>query len=809
MLVAIAAVGGWVAWRAWFNPAVRFLPPHSPAEWILYPLEPDISARPVAKPGEELSAVFRRTFVLDDTPARARLALRVAEQFSLRINGQALAMLSSRENWKQSVELDPSAMLHRGTNEIQVTVTNRAGPPLLWLVLDADATQIISDAAWRVSYGGPDARPARLASRPPEILPGNLMHAPDVLAEAMRRRAGWLLLSLLVAIGFAWGADVLARKKLQFTDSEAKFAALGALLLIWVVLLVHNFSLLPPVIGFDAESHSSNVRFIQEQGRLPDAGQGWETHQPPLYYFGAANLLGLAGLVAASPEGLIGLRVLSLLFGLGQILLVFASLRLLFPGELRCPLFGAALAAFLPAHLYHAHYVTNETCFALLASAVFYAALKMVRAPGSDWRGAVLLGLLTGGALVTKMTALILLPVLGAALLVHLLARREANWKTWLQTLVLPCAVAALVCGWYYGPLWFGEGVDASRWGYGTGWWQQDGYRTAAYYLRFGGALFHPLYSSFGSFWDGVYATLWSDALCGGAVSQISRPPWDYELLAVGVWLALLPTLVVLVGFARALRRAFQQAAAAWLLLTGALLLFGVAAVYFSLLAPGASQVRASFGLMLLVPFSACFALGFDTVLRGRVLRVLGGTVLIWAALNSVSAHWISSDSAQSHLLRANLFLRLGRFPESARLAEAGLQSHPEHAMLRSTLAESWGQLGRTNEARQLLVQALAEHPNDPLTHLDAGFELARAGHVEDAIPHARRALELAPHYADAARQLVVWLCRVRRVDEALPAARAALHLAPHDAALRKWLDELRVGKVPDTAEAPASAPPR
>ena len=242
-------------------------------------------------------------------------------------------------------------------------------------------------------------------------------------------------------------------------------------------------------------------------------------------------------------------------------------------------------------------------------------------------------------------------------------------------------------------------------------------------------------------------------------------------------------------------------------MVAGALLLFVVAAIYFSLLAPGASQVRASFGLMLLVPFAACFALGVDAVLRGRFLRVTGGALLAWCALNSFVAHWIPSDSAQSHLLRANLFLRLGQAQESARLAEAGLRAHPDSPLLRSALADSWGALGRTNEARQLVETALGQHPDDPLAHLDAGFELARVGRVEDAIPHARRALELAPHNLDAARQLVVWLCQARRVDEALPAARAALHLAPHDARLRQWIEELRAGKVPDPqALIPATA---
>src|SRR6185503_6915103 len=126
-----------------------------------------------------------------------------------------------------------------------------------------------------------------------------------------------------------------------------------------------------PINGFDIQQHLRYIQHLQTQHELPAAGSGWETHQPPLYYLVAALGLHLCGLDVETSAGLTALRVLSLVFGLGQIVLVFASLRLLFPDELRRPLLGTAMAALLPAHLYHAHYITNETLLALLVSSVF------------------------------------------------------------------------------------------------------------------------------------------------------------------------------------------------------------------------------------------------------------------------------------------------------------------------------------------------------------------------------------------------------------------------------------------------------
>ena len=474
--------------------------------------------------------------------------------------------------------------------------------------------------SWEVSYADAVWQPAHLASTPRPFGKGNPMRSAISFKSAWQNN-WWIHVALLLAsILIAWVVTRLAQRSDWLRPAEAKYSVLGGLIIIWIVTLVHNFTLLPPVIGFDAQHHLNYIRIIQERGELPKADEGWETHQPPLYYLTCASLLRMVGLQAATAEGLMGLRVIGLLIGLGQILLVFASLRLLFPGELRRPLLGAGMAAVLPAHLYHAHYVTNETLLALFITAAFYFSLRVIRSVQFSPLFCAALGACMGAALMTKLSALLFLPVLFAALLMHLLSRNERSVRVWAGTLALPFLICLLIGGRYYWQLCAEGGpfANSSRWGYGSAWWQEDGYRIASYYFRFGRALFHPLYSSFYGFWDGMYSTLWGDALCGGSTSIDSAPPWNYELLTIGYWLALLPTLAVAMGFVIVIGKLLRRPSSDWLLLIGVTMLLGFAAIYFSLVAPGASQVRASFGLMLLVPFCALFAFGFDRVVSWK-----------------------------------------------------------------------------------------------------------------------------------------------------------------------------------------------
>ncbi len=798
-LAAVAAIAGWLAWRCRFDDKIRFLPRHGPAEWILYPNAPDIAAHDVAKRGGELSAIFRRSVVLEKVPAGVSIQICALENFGLQINGQAVPVPVGNSNWKALREVDAQRWFIPGTNQVLITITNRAGPPLLWFSLQAGAQRWFSDTAWEVSYADAAWRPAHLATTPRTFGKGNPMRS-EGLANAARSRlwihAGLLLTSILVI----WAATRRANRPGWLRPNEAKYAALGGLILIWIVMLLHNCGQLPPIIGFDAAHHMDYIRMIQERREMPEADEGWETHQPPLYYVVCASLLQVAGLGAVSAEGLMTLRVVSLLVGAAQILLVFAGLRLLFPNELRRPLFGGGLAATLPAHLYHAHYITNETMFALFVSAVFYFALRVMRGAEFSPLSCAGLGACLGLALLTKLSALILVPVVFAALFTGLLLRRESSFKVWAGTLALPLFIGLLICGRYYWNMWAEGGpfANASRWGYGSGWWQEDGFRAGSFYFRFGKALVQPLYSSFHSFWDGMYATLWGDGLCGGSTSFDSRPPWNYQLLAVGYWLALAPTLSVIAGVVIAVRMFLRRPSPQWMLLGGITVAFVFAAIYFSLVAPGASQVRASFGLMLLVPFCAFFALGLDRLIswrRGTGLVL--GTLVLWSALNNLAAHWIPAGSAQARMLRANFFIRNGRAAEAARAAEDGFKHDPSNALLRGILADAWTQTGKTNEAKQLVAQSLARWPRDPMSHLDAAFDLAQAGKLDEAVAQTRRALAVAPDHPAATKQLVALLSRQKQFAEAEAACREALRVTPHDAQLREWLRELRDARSP------------
>ncbi len=808
MLAGVTVIAAWLVWRCLRDPAVRFLPQQSPASWIAYPASPDISAQSVASLSNAPFAVFRRIVVLESPAQKAQLRIRALENYRVQINrtGEAFSSHPDR-NWKEAVEFNVQSQLRPGTNLIEVTVTNLAGPPLLWLVLSTERGEWISDSSWEVSYANAAWQPARVAANANPFPPGNPMRNDTSLAGSVRRELKLNLTLLLLAVVLSLLLrDWLMKRKSGLTGSEVTKVALLGLGAIWIVLILHNSALLTPINGFDIQQHLRYIQHLLTEHKLPPADSGWETHQPPLYYLIAALGLQICGLDVATSAGLTALRVLSLIFGLGQIVLVFASLRLLFPDELRRPLLGTAMAALLPAHLYHAHYITNETLLALLVSGVFYLVLRVLRSaqPHPAWCAG--LGACLGAALLTKLTALIVAPVVFAVLLVHLLARRERRLKSWLGQLVLPLALCLLVSGWFYWGLWTGgaesAGEGASRWGYGTGWWQDDGYRTRGYFLRFGEALTRPLFSSFHSYWDGLYSTLWGDGLGGGSVSVELLPPWNYDLLALGYVLALLPTLAVVVGFALALRQLLRQPSTEWLLLLGVTMLFGLASIYFSLQAPGASQVRASFGLMLLVPFCALFAWGQQRLAPLASRRSVAlMALLIWWGLTSVFVHWIPGASAQSRLLRSTLQMHSGQGEEAVRLAEVGLKTDPSKGLLRSLCADGWRQLGRTNEARELIAQALEKFPNDPLAHLDAAMAAAEERRFDEAIRHVRQAQVVAPDHPMAARELVVLLARQGKLDEALMACREALRIRPHDAQLQEWFTDLAQGKVPASLE--------
>ena len=115
------------------------------------------------------------------------------------------------------------------------------------------------------------------------------------------------------------------------------------------------------------QEHLKYIELHPGTPALPLPTEGLEMYQPPLYYLiGAGSSFSMQTVDQRSRVG--GRSAFAGgFFGIAQFVLVFLSLRLLLPA--RTAFIGLLLAAFLPMHLYLAHYVTNEMLAATLATA--------------------------------------------------------------------------------------------------------------------------------------------------------------------------------------------------------------------------------------------------------------------------------------------------------------------------------------------------------------------------------------------------------------------------------------------------------
>ena len=128
---------------------------------------------------------------------------------------------------------------------------------------------------------------------------------------------------------------------------------------LWLLLFWNNARLLPFHAGFDSKEHLNYISYIQQHRALPLPNEGWEMYQPPLYYLIAAASLSACKLSINDSTSDFSSALHSEHSSVSlNSFWFFAVCGSCFPREPR--FIGLLLAAFLPMHLYLAHYVTNE-----------------------------------------------------------------------------------------------------------------------------------------------------------------------------------------------------------------------------------------------------------------------------------------------------------------------------------------------------------------------------------------------------------------------------------------------------------------
>jgi tetratricopeptide (TPR) repeat protein len=766
-----------LVWIARNDPGINFLTRDSRAAWIVFP----VAVNPHGHWFTGLDATFRREFVLTERPSIAHLSVRAMRRAEVKINSTSVRFPPQR-NWKNIVSADVAEQLHTGTNVIETRVFNDNGPPTLWLTLTTERLRLRSDESWEVSLAGSSRRHAALASWAKTPGPGNSMAGGARTFDALKKL--WPLWIVLLVIASA-GA-ILRRVIFRETETtRLERVLLFIFAALWSLLFWNNARLLPFNAGFDAKEHLEYISYIQEHRALPLPSEGWEMYQPPLYYLIAAGSLTACKLSTGDSASIYVLRSLGLLFGIVQFVLVFFSLRFLFPA--RTAFVGLLLAVCLPMQLYLAHYVTNEMLAAALATTTLYLCLRLLRSDTPRASQFAWLGLALGGAMLAKVTCVLLLPILIAAI-AGKLAYARAPIAISLRHLGLLLAICFAVCGWHYTHIWLRFGTPlVGNWDVISGfpWWQDPGYRTAADYLRFGRSLLNPLFCGFAGFGDGIYSTLWGDGLCGGTASV--NVAWNQQLMAAGYLWALVPTALILVGVGVAITQFIRKPSSELFLLIGFCTVIPLGLIFMTLKVPSYAQVKAFYALSALTPLCFFGTLGWETLThrRARLRLALGALLLVWA-MNSFATYWIV-PSVPQHLYAVKMLGFQGKIDRAAAEAIKAVEADPSNAAARGFHSLALNELGRDEEAIKEAERAIELNPDDSAAHLDLAISAKRSD-PQRAIAEARRAIEVGPENSSAYQLLMNFLFESHRYKEGIELGREWLLVSPYDEAVHSAL---------------------
>jgi len=268
-----------------------------------------------------------------------------------------------------------------------------------------------------------------------------------------------------------------------------------------VLILVLHFAfgviystVIPIWEAYDETGHYTYVRYLANQRTLPPVDQKIssfldESHQPPLYYILGAlatfwmdtsdnftlapnpygrdgtGLRGFNFLVHTDVErfpwqGTVAAihiaRLVSVLVTTGTVGLTYLIGRKLFPQQPGIALGAMAVNAFLPQFLFIGAIVNNDSLITLTSAAVLLAGLDLVYSP-PRLRTLVAAGLALGFSLLTKNSALALVPFLGLVLLIAAW-RQRAGWRRLVTWGGVVFGLTALLAGPWYGYNWLRYG---------------------------------------------------------------------------------------------------------------------------------------------------------------------------------------------------------------------------------------------------------------------------------------------------------------------------------------------------------------
>jgi 4-amino-4-deoxy-L-arabinose transferase-like glycosyltransferase len=265
---------------------------------------------------------------------------------------------------------------------------------------------------------------------------------------------GVILAAMNFCIGLVWMAVI------QPLDAPDEPGHLGA------IMQVRKQHMLPEIhydpgnpVGVtgpagDPETRAYVVRLVP---KLPVSEQyfsfPYEAFQPPLYYV----VTGLVTqVVPPDPQTVLyAARLLAVLFGTATVYFCWLTTRELAPQAPLWAIASAGVVALLPSFCFDSAHASNDSIVNLTATAAFYVWIRGLRCPEFDRRlwGA---GAMVGLALLSKLTAVALIPGLALVILFRMFQVRPSisglsHWiKRSLNITIGATLGVVLVSGWWF-----------------------------------------------------------------------------------------------------------------------------------------------------------------------------------------------------------------------------------------------------------------------------------------------------------------------------------------------------------------------
>lgn len=639
VVLGLAALGLLLVHRTIKSPGVPLLLNENGAHWIRY-AEPPVLKR---RENGAYYTSFRVSFTQNDPLGPVPLVMRSLRSADVWVDDRLIHKRRERlQDWKQAETVDLAGTgLDVGRHMLRIEVYNRNGPRLL--LAHCAALDLHTDVTWEVREG---LGAWTAATRATEPIPTELGANFETPLKAILGVGPYL--AIIFAAVFLWSLIPAASRPgpLRGIVIQAKHAR-WVFIAAWVVLAGNNILKLNLAYGFDVQAHVNYFEFIRSNWALPIATDGWQMFQAPLYYVVSVfphalfvRLYGFEGIVIQL------LRVVPLLCGVLQVEICYRTVRHVYPEHENLQIAGTALGAFLPMNLYMSQYVGNEPMAAVMTGLVILAVLRLLDLSEEHdlSRTCAVLGGLLGLAILTKVTAILLTPIMLLVVAYKSLRGKvisSSSIKATVRLAGIMLLFTALVCGWFFARNQLRLGTPLVAAGGDVQWWQDPGYRTLNQFYSFGESLRRPIASGSTGLWDSLYSTCWLDGSLSAAIHYKDRPPWNYRFVLAGAWLAMAPMALMLLGGIRVLLRPHRSSATGTLFALACLATYVCAIAYLYLTVPAYSVGKATYLLGLTPCMALLAAVGAQSLSRWRFVQAAAFAALACCSVSAYAAYFI------------------------------------------------------------------------------------------------------------------------------------------------------------------------